>query len=265
MAVGRLLGNTANMLQDTVGMTINHWNVMETSCGLIGGFVYCFGMVNRAYPDPPEGENMPLASFYGIIYALGVLPLWHRLGRIDPQAKATEWAAQLKTYDYAEPEQLAKTILSLVDTVCLFGFIGAGLWIAIHFSRRQRFAWFPVMWLSLTMLLFQNLTALYFFYPHRDKYINMHNVFWALFVFMAAYVAFARPKPVAESSGAETQSERGPNPVAWLMAAAGVLALTIFVAGFVNGERTMQSANTRWPIWAWTQGPFPGNQPPAAK
>ena len=47
MAVGRLLGNLANVLQVDYGFTINHWNVMETSCGFIAGFIYCFGMVTR--------------------------------------------------------------------------------------------------------------------------------------------------------------------------------------------------------------------------
>jgi hypothetical protein len=36
-----------------------------------------------------------------------------------------------------------------------------------------------------------------------------------------------------------------------------VLGLAIFAAGFVNGDKTMQSANTRWPRWVWTEGPFP--------
>ena len=81
MAGGRLLGNVANRLQGDYGFTINHWNVMETSCGFIAGFIYCFGMVGRAFPEPPEEKNISLASFYGIIYAPGLIPLWHRLNR----------------------------------------------------------------------------------------------------------------------------------------------------------------------------------------
>ena len=264
MAVGRLLGNAANILQGPLGTTINHWNVMETSCGFIGGFIFCFGMVNRVYPEPPEEKNVSLASVYGIVYALGVIPLWHRLGRIDPDKKLTEWAASLDSYGYADPEKVARTILWLVDGVCVLGFVGAAIWLAIHFQRRQRFAAFPVIWLSGTMLLFQNLTALFFFYPHREHYINMHVVFWVLFGLMALYVAFARNKPVKVDAEASSDVvERPPNTLAWLTAAAGVLALTVFAAGFVNGERTMQSANTRWPIWAWTHGPFPRDNAPA--
>ena len=95
MAGGRLLGNFANVLQTRYGFTINHWNVMETSCGFIAGFIYCFGMVGRAYPEPPENENISLASLYGIVYVLGIIPLWHRLDRIHPAAKQAGWAKTL--------------------------------------------------------------------------------------------------------------------------------------------------------------------------
>ena len=67
----------------------------------------------------------------------------------------------------------------------------AGLWLVIHFQRRERWVALPVLWLSLTMLLFQNLTAMYFYYPHRDRYINMHHVFWVMMILMLAYVAIA--------------------------------------------------------------------------
>ena len=71
---------------------------METSCGFIAGFIYCFGMITRTYPEPPENENISLASFYGVIFVLGIIPLWHRLNRIQPNAKLPEWAKALKSY-----------------------------------------------------------------------------------------------------------------------------------------------------------------------
>ena len=230
-------------------------------------------MVNRAYPDPPEDRSFSLASVLGIVYALGVIPLWHRLGRIDPDKKLAEWAAAFKSYGYDNPpgiegtvsEVMANMTLSLVNYVCALGFVGAAIWLVIHFQRRERWAAFPVMWLSITMLLFQNLTALFFFYPHRENYINMHVVFWVLFGLMAMYAAIARPKPVmAEAEAAPDAAERPPNTLAWLATALAVLGVTIFLAGFVNSERTMQSANTRWPIWSWKDGPFPRDNPTAA-
>jgi hypothetical protein len=259
MAAGRLLGNVANMLQDHYDFTINHWNVMEVSCGAIGGFIYCFGMVNRPYPEPPQRENIQFTSVLSILYVLGVIPLWHRLGRIRPAQKLEEWTALLKGYGYEDPEKLANTVLWLIDAVCVLGFVGASIWMVIHFQRRQKLAAFPVLWLSLTMLLFQNLTALYFFYPHRAGYINMHDVFWAMFSLMVLYALVARPRPIGEPQASEIEPPFHALP--WFAGAIVGVALVIFAAGYVNGPRTMTSANTRWPQWNWTQGPFPREAP----
>jgi hypothetical protein len=258
MAAGRLLGNLANVMQVDYGFTINHWNVMETSCGFIAGFIYCFGMVARAYPEPPKDENSSLASVYGIIYVLGIIPLWHRLNRIQPAAKLPEWAKALNSFGYSNPEGLARTILWMVDGVCVLGFVGAALWIVIHFQRRQRWAVLPVLWLSGTMVLFQNLTAHYFLYPARPKYINMHHVFWVMFGLMLLYAFFSRPQPVVMAEGAIVDLAPGFSVLGWLAAAVAALGIVVFLAGYVNNDQTMATANTRWPVWAWPDGPFPG-------
>ena len=258
MTIGRLLGNYANVLQTELGFTINHWNVMETSCGFIAGFIYCFGMVGRPYPEPTEDKDIRLVSVYGIIYVLGLIPLWHRLGRIPPATKLPEWTRAFQTYGYSHPEGLAQTILWLVDGVCVLGFVGAAIWLVIHFQQRQGWAVLPVLWLSGTMLLFQNLTAHYLLYPARPKYINMHHVFWILFILMLVYAALARPRAVTLESGAEAENALRFVWVAWLAGAAVILGLVVVLAGHVNNEKTMATANTRWPVWAWPQGPFPG-------
>jgi len=40
----------------------------------------------------------------------------------------------------------------------------------------------------------------------------------------------------------------------WVAGSIVVYLLIIILAGFVNGERTMSSANTRFPIWSWRDG-----------
>jgi hypothetical protein len=231
---------------------------METSCGFIAGFVYCFGMVNRVYPEPPEDEGLGWPSACAILYTLGLIPLWHRLNRIEPATKLAEWTKTFQSYGYANPERLAQTLLWLVDAVCVLGFIGAASWLVIHFRRRERWAAFPVLWLSGTMLLFQNLTAHFLIYPSRPHYINMHYVFWILFVLMLIYVAIARPEPAAAREPSEAREGSRLFAAASLAAAVAVLGLVVWLSGYVNNEKTMATANTRWPIWAWPQGPFPG-------
>jgi len=260
MAAGRLLGNWANVAQGNYGFTINHWNVMETSCGFIAGFIYCFGMVGRSYPEPPDKENFPVASAYGIVYTLGLIPLWHRLNRVQPASKLPEWTKALESYGYSNPAGLAQTILWLVDLVCVLGFVGAAVWMVIHYQKRQRWAVLPVLWLSGTMLLFQNLTAHYVFYPPRPNYINMHNIFWIIMSLMLLYAALARPRSVELTQGSGSEPEGSRAVPGWLAAAAGALGIVILLAGHVNDEKTMATANTRWPVWAWTDGPFPGRQ-----
>ena len=264
MAGGRLLGNLANVLQDQLDVTINHWNVMEVSCGLVGGFIFTFGMVGRTYREPPEREGLSWTSACSIVYVLGLIPLWHRLSRIEPERKLGEWAGQLTSYGYADPAGLAQSVLWWLDAVCVMGFVGAAVWMVIHFTNAQRLAAVPVLWLSTTMLLFQNLNALYFYYPSREKYFNMHHVFWVLLGMMVLYVLVARPRPVAngQPDGAlrADVAEQRFHWIGWLAGAAVVLGFVIFAAGFVNGPKTMQSANTRWPRWSWADGPFPAEK-----
>ncbi len=258
MATGRMLGNLSNVLQDVFGLTINHWNVMEVSCGAIGGFIFAFGMVDREFPEPPEDEGLPFASFLGMIIVLGVVPLWHRLARVETSAKLAEWAKALKEYGHADPEGLASMTLTLMNGVCLMAFVGVGAWAFFHFRRRVRTACLPVFWLSLTMLLLQNMNALYFFYPTKTKTINMHNVFWVFFALMVVHAVLYRIRPVIAD---DARRDDWPPWGRWLIVSFATLTLVVGLSGLINGPKTMATANTRWPIWNWREGPFPGTAP----
>lgn len=59
MALGRLLAN-ASYLQP---FSINHWNIMEVSCGFIGGFVFTFGMLGKKFPIRPNAKGTRCLAF----------------------------------------------------------------------------------------------------------------------------------------------------------------------------------------------------------
>ena len=246
MALGRFLAN-ASYLQP---FSINHWNIMEVSCGFIGGFVFTFGMLGKRFPDPPEGEGYPLLSVYGAFYVMTFIPVMHRLRRIRPEEKLQQWANSLESYGYANPEALSRGILAAIHVVCFLGFVGAGIWLYLHFRNKHRFAAFPILYFSGLMLLIQNLNALFPFYPRQPRSINMHFVFWILYALMIAYAIWGKRRDVTDP---DEVAER----VNWRKWVAGAVAVYLFIivmAGFVNGERTMASANTRWPLWSWRQG-----------
>lgn len=258
MAGGRLLGNLANSLQEPFGFTINHWNIMEVSCGLIGGFIFCFGMVNRRYPEPPRDRNIALASVYGIVTVLGFLPLWHRLARIIPDEKLELWSGTLGAEGWAEPGVMAIGVLTLIDGVCVMGFVGVAIWLMCHFQGNNRWPAFPVLWLSLTMILFQHLHALSFFVSTAEGYINMHHVFWVFLGLMILYVVFASPKPDSLELPSDGDDRVRFPWKPWILTSVSLFVLIVALASVINGEATMKSANTRWPEWTWRDGPFPG-------
>lgn len=250
MSVGRLLGNMSNVS----GMAINHWNVMETSCGLIGGFIYTWGMLGMKAEDPPEDEWHPLLSKLSILGVMAGIPLFHFLLRTTPDKILENVKGAATQIGVENPEVFAGKITMGLQGVCLLGFLGAAIWLYLHIKDRTHRAWFPVLWFSGVMLLFQATNCLYFFVPTDQLTVDMHTVFWVLFGLMVVMTLTLRFREVTVADEVALESN-------WRRWAAGLVVtyvLVVFLAGFVNGEKTMKSANTRWPIWAWSQGPFPG-------
>ena len=243
MAMGRFLANVSYLQT----FSINHWNIMEVSCGFIGGFVFTFGMLGKKFPDPPEGEGYPLLSVYSVFYVMTFIPIMHRLLRIRPEEKLQHWANLLESYRYSNPEAFSRGILAAIHVVCFLGFVGAGIWLWLHFRNKHRFAAFPILYFSGLMLLIQNLNALFPFYPYQPRSIRMHLVFWVIYALMIAYAVWGKRPDVTDP---DEVAER----VNWRKWVAGAVAVYVFIivmAGFVNGEKTMASANTRWPLWSW--------------
>ena len=246
MAGGRLLANASYQLP----FAINNWNIMEVSCGLIGGFVFAFGMLGKEVPEFPEDGWHPLLSKLGILYVMAGIPLYHRLLRSDPGQRLEEWANSAKSLGIEDPSAFAERTLFTLHAVCLLGFLGAGLWLWLHLKNKTRLAAFPILFFSLVMLLFQNTNALYFWRPPAENGVNMHTVFWVLFGLMVLYVLIARPSAsIDPDEVAEDLNWRR-----WTVGAVAAYVLIVAFAGFVNGEKTMASANTRFPLWSWRDG-----------
>lgn len=260
MSLGRLLGNLANVAQEPFGFTINTWNVMEMSVGLIGGFIFTFGMLGKRAPDRMEEPPAPALAAVGAAYVLSLILILHRVTRIEAVKRLGEWTDSFTKYGYANPQNYAQGTLRALDLLCAAGVVLTVLWLYLHYRDQRRFAWYPVLALSLELLLFQNLAALYFFYPRVAGQINMHNVFWVLFALMGVYILVRELRGGHPDAADPDETADAVNWRAWAAGGVGAYLLIVFAAHFVNGPITMRSANTRWPLWTWSQGPFPGTQ-----
>lgn len=246
MALGRLFAN-ASYLQP---FPVNHWNIMEVSCGLIGGFVFAYGMLGRKYPDPPEDRGFRLLSAYSLIYVMAFIPLLHHLRRIDPDEKLAQWSLSLQSYGYANPDSMSHIVLWLIRIVCVLGFAGAVVWLIMYLRNRECWSAFPILFFSLVMLLIQNLNALYFFYPRQAGSINMHFVFWVIYGLMLLYAIFWNQREIPELP----EEERPLAWKKWVIGCVVIYVLILVLSGFINGQETMASANTRFPLWSWRDG-----------
>lgn len=252
MAGGRVLGNAAVHLE-AWGYTINHWNVMEITCGFVGGGVFTWGMLGLGRVEPDEEcDEFRGPSVLGAAFVLAVIPLWHLLARVPEKLPA--WTKQLGEFGSPDPAGLMRDIVLGLDMACAVGVLGAVMW-GFAIARGWRWPpWLPAVWLSGVMLAFQQLTSLDFWRPARPGYLNTHLAFWALFLLMPAYLLVSQPdrRPAEDL------------PATWfrvgllVLVTAGVFGALIGLASITNGERTMRAANTRWPIWTWNDGPFPG-------
>lgn len=256
MAGGRLIGNVFHNAEGS--FEINHWNTMEVSCGLIGGFVVAYGMLGMRFRDRATDRALTVWDGVAAVFVLGMIPLLHLLTRIKGDDRAG-WGTKLAELGSS---WTSNGVSGSLQVVVVIGFVGAGLWIYGQATEKERWSALPVLWLSFVMLLFQNFRALYFFTPSRPGYINMHSIFWLLFIAMAAYVAWREYK---EGHTDECDSDEESDRVPWKPWGATVLAgliLVVLGAGLVNGPTTMKNACTRWPIWEWNQKPV-AETPPA--
>ncbi|MFO0852650.1 MAG: hypothetical protein U0871_29425 [Gemmataceae bacterium] len=249
MAGGRVLANAAVHLA-AWGYTINHWNVMEITCGFVGGGVFAWGMLGLGRVEPAgEPDEFRWPAVLGAVFTLGVIPVWHLSWRVPE--RVGKWAESLRGFGHPDPDGQAATVHTAVAVVAAAGAAGAAGW-AVALARGWRWpSWLPAVWLSAVMLGFQQLTALAPWTPARTGYLDTHRAFWALFLFLLVYLAVARPG----SRPAETAEPDRLRAGRLAVVTVAGLGLLIALAGLTNGPRTMRSANTRWPVWSWSDKP----------
>ncbi len=242
MSMGRLLANASYNLP----FAINHWNIMEVMCGFIGGFIFTYGMLGKRFEELPDEDSYPLLGIYGIFYTLFCIPFFHCLRRVNPQEKLEQWTNTLTNYGYSNHEFLIDATMIGVYVVCGLAFLCALIWLNWHVKDRSEYFAFPVLALAGVMLIIQYLNAFYFLHPYRI----MHNVNLSFLVLMGIYAVFYRQTEfvVDEEEYEEFRWWR------WAIGGICIYILILIAAGYINGEETMKSANTRFPLWSWRDG-----------
>ena len=251
MAGGRLMGNIFQNLEGF--FTTNHWNVMEMGCGMIGGFVFAFGMLGVPFRERKSALNLTVSDVIGAVFVLGLIPLLHRLTRIKPD-KVTEWGRSLQEYGSS---WTSDSILMALNVVVALALVGVVVWLVLQKLDLERWHAFPVLWLSLLMVLFQNFRALYFFAPGKEGHWSTHGFYWILLLAMVGYVIV---REAMEGHSDECDSEEETDKVPWIPWSAtlvGGFLVILGLASMINGDSTMRFACTRWPVWSWRDGPFP--------
>ncbi|MCR4317578.1 MAG: hypothetical protein NUW37_14660 [Planctomycetes bacterium] len=242
MSLGRLLGNWSYHLS----FETNHWNIMEISCGLIGGFVFTFGMLGVKAEAPLEDRGFRKATRFGAAYVMAIIPVAHFLLRIVIEGKQNRWAETPHLLQYKNPEGIATATFVSMVLICLLAIAGTFIWLYHHKKEQSRFAWFPVMFFSLLMLVFQNLSSLHFFESHRENFFDTHGAFWILYALMAAYVIyrqFLARRELVESEEIFARFDWRK----WTAFAVLAFILIVALAGLINNEDTAKSSRTRFP------------------
>lgn len=250
-------GRLIEMASFQVPIPTSYWNLNEVMVGFFGAFSFTYGMLGYDYPDPPQEEpkTFSFVSLASILFVMVGIPFRHRLRKLNTEIRLEEWTRAFTGYGYETPDEMAQFILTLLNLVCVFAVIGAGLWIVIQQKQLWRFRAFPIFYFILLMIMYQKFHSHYFWYPRNGWTPNMHDAYWLMFAVMAVTAYLSR-----EPSTVRTDTELNKLPwVRWIVSTVVIYVLVLAAAGlWVNKDgKNMNSANTRFPVWYWGDGPFP--------
>ena len=274
MIIGRALGNAFH----TVDIVINHWNIMEITVGLVGGFVFTLGMLGKEVDERPRGEGYPLLSLMSMCYVLALIPYFHFMARIMTSEGQKDMQNHAVALGIENTKEVIQQGLFNIEWLIKAGWIAAGVWLILHFLNWRWFSWFPVLALGALISFMDLFSQLYFtktdfspFYTTASGATgtDMRVISMGLFALMILYVLvrqfFCWHKPIIVS---DAKMDRIPY-IRWAFTCIVIYACIFALAhfGITNGKKTLETANTRWPAWSWKEGSFPqqvdDNAPPA--
>ena len=274
MAVGRFLAN----VRDYTSFTIGGWNVlqglfgrfgniMEVFVGLVGGFIFTYGMLGKRAPDFPEDKHYKLLSVYSILFLLAGIPILHRVLNMDGSiidrdtgnTKMQKWEALFREHGHADAPALAESIPATISLVCAIAIVAALVWLFLHFRNKHRFAAFPVLCVLGAMVVIQNLDYQYLYYPIGVVSWKLF-LFPGMFLFMLLYAIFVKTPEVTEPD----EVAEHVNWRRWLVGAFVVYAVMVVLSGPVNGARgdEIKPDQMRFPAGGVTPKEW-GYRPPA--
>jgi len=254
MSIGRM---NANIL-DYFHIPINSWNVMEITCGAMGGFLFTFFMLERNFAEPQLGKPLlRTAASVGMIFILGIIPLLQWIGTNKQEIQ--DMQAKLETWGFINAPSIAGNTIIGIKITLLVGFVFGVVWIFLYFKDKKQFAWFPVMALGLTIMFIDLFTRLYFYYPPPQKgYIDMRTCTIGIYLLMAVYIAIREWRyPHTTGEFNDEKTEKVPWKI-WLLTTFFAYLVMLFVSGFTNTELMKRKiSNTRFPVWnRMNDGPF---------
>lgn len=268
MSLGRM---NANIL-DSLNIAINSWNVMEISCGAIGGFLFTYFMAERSFTEPQlEKQLLRSASAAGAIYILGIIPLlqWFVTNKKDIEGMQST----LESWGYVNASAIADKMQTAIYITIVLGFVSGLIWIFLYFRDKKHCAWFPILSLGLTIMLIDLFARLYFYYPPPRLYyysnpltgifFDMRTFTIGLYLLMALYVVLREWKyPHTPYQVPDEKTEKIPWKI-WLASTICAYLFIMLVSCFTNPvlmDKT-NAPRTRWPIWnKIDDGPFKESQ-----
>jgi hypothetical protein len=254
MSLGRM---NANIL-DYSHIAINSWNMMEITCGAVGGFSFTYFMIERNYKELQLIKpQLRIALLMGSFYVLGIIPLLQWL--VTKEKEVPGMQDKLESWGYSNASIIAGNMLTWINMIVIMGFVLALFWFFLNFKDKKQFAWFPILALGLTIMLIDLLARLYFYYPPpKEGYIDMHTCTIGIYLIMVLYVVLREWKFPDKSF---TFSDRTTEKIPWKAWVVGIIAayfMMLVVSSFTNAELMKRKiSHTRFPVWnRLTDGPF---------